>query len=139
MEKIILVADDEPMNLRLIKNVLHSAGYKTLEAADGRQAIDLAMAHRPDLILMDVSMPVMDGFEAAEALKTDPGTRDIPLIAVTAFAMKEDEERILAAGYDGYVTKPIEIRKFIKDVAGYLHDQDVHCLPSPGDNKDGRR
>lgn len=122
MGKVILVVEDEPRNLKLVRDLLHAAGYRTLEATDGKYAIELAKAHRPDLILMDISMPVMDGLEATKALRADAETKNTHIIALTSHAMKGDEEKILAAGCDGYLTKPIDIREFLKKVAEYLYE-----------------
>ncbi len=122
MSKVILAVEDEPRNLKLIKDLLHVAGYETLEATDGRKGIELAKAHRPDLILMDISMPVMDGIEATKALKANAETKNIPIIALTSHAMKEDEEKIREAGCNGYITKPIDTREFLRMVAEYLRE-----------------
>jgi two-component system, cell cycle response regulator DivK len=120
MSKVILVVEDEPRNLKLIRDLLHVTGYETLEATDGRQGVELARAHKPDLILMDISMPIMDGIEATKALKADAETKNIPIIALTSHAMKGDEDKIRAAGCDGYLTKPIDTREFLKMVVSYL-------------------
>jgi two-component system cell cycle response regulator DivK len=122
MRKVILIVEDEPRNLKLIRDLLHVAGYETLEATDGSQGIELAKEHGPDLILMDISMPVMDGIEATKALKADAKTKNIRIIALTSHAMKEDEEKIREAGCNGYITKPIDTREFLKMVADYLHE-----------------
>jgi len=122
MSKVILIVEDEPRNLKLIRDLLHVVGYETLEATDGKQGIELAKAHRPDLILMDIAMPVMDGLEATKALKADAETKNTHIIALTSHAMKGDEERIRAAGCDGYLTKPIDTREFLKKVAEYLRE-----------------
>jgi two-component system, cell cycle response regulator DivK len=123
MKKVILIVEDEPKNLRLFRDILQNNGYGTVEAVNGKQGLDLARIHRPDLILMDLHMPVMDGFEATKLLKSDPELRKIPLIAVTASAMKGDAEKILQAGFDGYITKPIDLYPFLKQIAGYLPEQ----------------
>ena len=120
MKKTILIVEDEPRNLKLIRDLLQASGYLTLEATDGAQGIELAKAHKPDLILMDIMMPNMDGFEATKILKADAETRNIPIIALTSYAMKGDEEKIREAGCDGYITKPIDTKEFLKKVAEYL-------------------
>ncbi len=120
MEKVILIVEDEPKNLKLIRDLLQALGYLTLEATDGAQGIELAKAHKLDLILMDILMPVMDGLEATKILKADAETKNIPIIALTSYAMKEDNEKIREAGCDGYITKPIDTREFLKKVAEYL-------------------
>ena len=100
MAKRILVAEDEPDNRRIVVRVLTVEGYETLEAADGQAAVALARREHPDLIMMDLAMPGMDGWEAARQLKADPETADIPIIALTAFALRGDEERAREAGCD---------------------------------------
>ena len=120
MEKVILIVEDEPMNLKLIRDLLQASGYLTLEATDGLEGIELAKAHKPDLILMDIMMPTMDGLEATKILKADAETRNIPIIALTSYAMKEDEEKIREVGCDGYITKPIDTREFLKKVSEFL-------------------
>ena len=102
----ILVAEDDVDNRRIVVKVLTVEGHETLEAADGRTTVELARRERPDLILMDLAMPGMDGWEAARRLKADPETADIPIIALTAFAMRGDEERARQAGCDAYLSKP---------------------------------
>ena len=120
MEKVVLIVEDEPKNLKLFVDILKTNGYTTLEASDGTQGIALAKAHKPDLILMDIQMPILDGLKAANILKASAETQEIPVIALTAFAMKGDKERMFQAGCDGYITKPIHIREFLKQVAAYL-------------------
>ena len=102
----ILVAEDDADNRRIVVKVLTGEGHATLEAADGRAAIALAAREHPDLIVMDLAMPGMDGWEASRRLKADPQTADIPIIALTAFAMRGDEERAREAGCDAYLSKP---------------------------------
>jgi two-component system cell cycle response regulator DivK len=102
----ILVAEDDADNRRIVVKVLTVEGYETLEAADGRSAVAVAKRERPDLIVMDLAMPGMDGWEASRRLKADPQTADIPIIALTAFAMRGDEERAREAGCDAYLSKP---------------------------------
>jgi two-component system cell cycle response regulator DivK len=102
----ILVAEDDVDNRRIVVKVLTVEGHETLEAADGRTTVEIARRERPDLILMDLAMPGMDGWEAARRLKADPETADIPIIALTAFAMRGDEERARQAGCDAYLSKP---------------------------------
>ena len=120
MEKVILIIEDEPRNLKLIRDLLQASGYLTLEATDGTEGVEMARAHKPDLILMDILMPAMDGFEATKILKADAETRNIPIIALTSHAMKGDEEKIRGFGCDGYITKPIDTREFLKKVSEFL-------------------
>ena len=120
MTKVILVVEDEPKNLKLVCDLLQACGYTTIEAIDGEQGVELAKVKKPDLILMDIQMPVMDGLEATRILKADTNTKDIPVLALTSYAMKGDEERILEAGCNGYLAKPFDIQELLKEVGKYL-------------------
>ncbi len=111
MPKRILIAEDDDMNRRLIKDVLMYYGYEVMEAANGDEAVKMAAKHKPDLVLMDLQMPVMNGAEAIRQLKNSPETKGIKIIAVTGFAMKSDRERTLETGADDYIAKPIDIRR----------------------------
>ncbi len=121
MKKVILIVEDDPQDLKLSRDLLEASGYASLEATNGKKAVELAREKKPDLILMDIQMPVMDGFEATKILKADAETRNIPIIALTSYAMKEDEEKIREAGCDGYITKPIDTMGFLKTVSELLH------------------
>jgi two-component system, cell cycle response regulator DivK len=110
-ERVLIVEDNE-RNLRLVRDVLEFHGYTTLEARNAGDAIALAAAHRPRLVLMDIQLPDGDGVAVLKQLRSDPATAPIPVIALTAFAMREDRERLLAAGFDGYIAKPIDVRAF---------------------------
>ena len=120
MAKVILIVEDEPKNLTLLRDLLQVSGYSTIEATDGTQGVELARTKSPDLILMDVQMPKMDGLEATRILKADATTSSIPVLALTSYAMKGDKERILEAGCDGYLTKPFDIKELLKIVAEHL-------------------
>ncbi len=111
MGAVILIVEDNSQNRLLMVDILQAHGYEVLEAKEGEEGIRLARLHRPKVILLDMQMPVMDGLEAARRLKADPETRSIKILAVTSFAMKGDRERILAAGCDEYMAKPIDTRK----------------------------
>jgi two-component system cell cycle response regulator DivK len=114
----ILIVEDDADNRRIVVKVLTGEGHRTLEAADGRTAIEVARRERPDLIIMDLAMPGMDGWEASRRLKGNPETADIPIIALTAFAMRGDEERAREAGCDGYLSKPCRpqtMREVVRD------------------------
>jgi two-component system, cell cycle response regulator DivK len=117
---VVLVVEDNARNLKLVRDLLEHAGYRTLEATTAEDGLALARAHEPDLVLMDVQLPGMDGVEALERLRADPATNAIPVVAVTAFAMKDDRERFVAAGFDGYLEKPISVRAFPGQVARML-------------------
>jgi two-component system cell cycle response regulator DivK len=117
---VILIIEDNPRNLKLVRDLLEYAGYHTLEATTAEDGLALARAHRPDLVLMDVQLPGMDGVQALARLRADPATNGIPVVAVTAFAMKDDRARFVAAGFDGYLEKPISVREFPGQVAEML-------------------
>jgi two-component system cell cycle response regulator DivK len=116
----ILVVEDNPMNLELVRDILTAEGYEVLEAADGATGVAIATLERPALILMDLQLPRLDGLEAARLIRADPRLADIPIVAVTAHAMKGDDEKARAAGCDGFVTKPIQVREFVATVAAFL-------------------
>jgi len=116
----ILIIEDNPANMKLASNVLEKAGYTTLEATDAETGIQLANAETPALILMDIQLPGMDGLTATRLLKGEHATMDIPIIALTAFAMKGDEEKMLASGCDGYIAKPIRYKEFLATVESFL-------------------
>jgi two-component system, cell cycle response regulator DivK len=118
--ELILIIEDNAKNLKLIRDILHYYGYTILEATTGEDGIALALARRPALVLMDIQLPGMDGRAAMQTLKADPNTRHIPIVALTAFAMKGDRERLLADGFDGYMSKPIAIKEVVQSVAQYL-------------------
>jgi two-component system cell cycle response regulator DivK len=118
--RIILIVDDDPKTLKLLRDLLQIRGYTTLEATDGKQGVGMARAKMPDLIFMDIQMPDMDGFEAIKILKADPVMKSIPIIALTACAMQGDREKCMEAGYDDYVTKPLDTRAFVATVKEYL-------------------
>jgi CheY-like chemotaxis protein len=116
----VLVVEDNPQNLELMCFLLQASGHETLVARNGQQGLDVAAASLPDLILCDIQMPVLDGFGVVERLRLDPRLRGIPCVAVTALAMPLDRERALAAGFDGYLSKPIEPRTFVALIEGFL-------------------
>jgi two-component system cell cycle response regulator DivK len=116
----VLVAEDDPKSRRLVRDLLTMRGCQVTEAANGRECVEMARRDRPDLVLMDMQMPIMDGYTAARMLRHDPTTAHIPVIAVTAYAMAGDEAKTRDAGCVGYITKPIEIRTFVDAVTGIL-------------------
>ena len=119
MVKKILIVEDEPKNLKLLRDLLQATGYETIEATDGEEGVELAKAMKPDLILMDIMMPKMDGLEATRIIKADDKTKHIPIVALTSYAMKGDKERTLEAGCDGYLAKPVDIRELLKTVGHF--------------------
>lgn len=120
MGALILIVEDDPRNLKLVRDLLQVQGYLTLEAVNGQEGVALARARKLDLILMDIQMPVMDGLEAVGILKGDRATKDIPIIALTASAMPGSKEKIMQAGFDDYLAKPLDIKELLKRIAGYL-------------------
>ncbi len=116
----ILVVDDDPGNLKLALTVLAQAGHEVLTAAGGEEGVVAAQAHAPDLVLMDVQMPGVDGFAALARLRADPQTAGLKVAALTALAMKGDAERLLSEGFDGYLEKPIRYKAFLASVAALL-------------------
>jgi two-component system, cell cycle response regulator DivK len=118
----ILVVEDNERNMKLFRDVLHASGYRTLEAATGERAVELVFEHRPDLVLMDIQLPDIDGVEALARLRADGRTASVPVLALTAQAMEGDRERFLAAGFDGYLSKPVNIAEFVATVKSYCED-----------------
>ena len=112
----ILIIDDNDTNRKLCRVILEQSGFRTREAANGREGLQAVRAELPALILLDVQMPVMDGLETLKRLKADPGTRGIPVVALTSYAMKGDRERLLTEGFSDYVSKPIDIDHFLEVV-----------------------
>jgi two-component system cell cycle response regulator DivK len=125
MSHLILVVEDNELNLKLLRDVLEYAGYDVRVARTAEDGITLAVNEHPDLVLMDLGLPGIDGVEALRRLRESPRTADIPVVAVTAQAMKQDRERALRAGFDGYVVKPISVRAFPTQVRRFLSDEEV--------------
>jgi CheY-like chemotaxis protein len=121
MANAILVADDDPDILSIVSMSLETQGYTVHKATNGREAVDLAREHHPDLILMDMMMPVVSGYEAIGELKADAGTRDIVIVGLSAKAMATDMERATDAGIDGYITKPFRVAQVLSVVESYLN------------------
>ena len=130
MKKLILVADDDAMYLKLLTDVLQAEGYTVIAAENGERAIALARSARPGLIIMDVQMPLLDGFSAIRALKAASETRSIPAIALTALAMDGDRERLLAAGFDGYLSKPISMKELRDEVSRQMKQTEKRPIQS---------
>ena len=120
MSKTVLIVEDNELNMKLFNDLLEAQGYQTIKTSDGVAALQLARAHKPDLILMDIQLPEVSGIEVTRWIKDDESLKAIPVIAVTAFAMKGDEERIREGGCDAYLSKPISVTKFIETVRSYL-------------------
>jgi len=120
MSKKVLIVEDNELNMKLFHDLLDSQGYETLQTREGLQALALARLHRPDLILMDIQLPEVSGLEVTKWIKEDDELRTIPVIAVTAFAMKGDEERIRQGGCEAYISKPISVMHFLDVVRKHL-------------------
>ena len=120
MAKTVLIVEDNELNMKLFRDLLEAHGYNTLQTKDGIEALKLARQHRPDLILMDIQLPEISGLEVTKWIKEDDELKSIPIIAVTAFAMKGDEERIREGGCEAYLSKPISVGKFIETVRRFI-------------------
>ena len=122
MSKTILIVEDNELNMKLFSDLLEANGYATVQTRSGVEAVGLARKHRPDLILMDIQLPEVSGLQVTQWLKDDDELRSIPVIAITAFAMKGDEEKIRQGGCEAYLSKPISVVKFLETVRNYLGD-----------------
>ncbi len=120
MSKKILIVEDNELNMKLFHDLLDAHGYETLQTRDGLKALDMAREHRPDLILMDIQLPEVSGLEVTKWIKEDEELNAIPVVAVTAFAMKGDEERIREGGCEAYISKPITVSTFLETVKQFL-------------------
>ena len=118
--KCVLIVEDNELNMKLFHDLLEAHGYATLQTKDGMEALKLALEHRPDLILMDIQLPEVSGLEVTKWIKEDDELKSIPIIAVTAFAMKGDEEKIREGGCEDYLAKPISVTKFLQAVQRFL-------------------
>lgn len=123
----VLLIEDNPANLALLRYLLEHGGHRVSCAADGREGLAAALAEPPDLVLCDLQMPALDGYEVLAALRASPSTARLPVVAVTAFSMSDDRRRVESAGFDGYLTKPIEPEQFVAQVEAVLRRRD-----SPG-------
>ncbi len=122
MPKTVLIVEDNELNMKLFHDLLHAHGYRTLQTRDGMEAMAIARDQRPDLILMDIQLPEVSGLEVTKWLKDDEQLRSIPVVAVTAFAMKGDEERIREGGCEAYISKPISVAMFLDTVRSFIGD-----------------
>lgn len=125
MKKRILIVEDNDLNLKLFRDLLTAHGYETIETKEGLEAITLARSEQPNLILMDIQLPEISGLDVTRKLKSEDELSTIPIIAVTAFAMKDDEEKILAAGCEAYISKPISIGPFLNTVRKFLGEEEL--------------
>ena len=122
MPKSVMIVEDNELNMKLFNDLLEANGYRTIKTRNGLEALDLAREHHPDLILMDIQLPEVSGLEVTKWLKEDDELHTIPVIAVTAFAMKGDEERIRRGGCEAYISKPISVSTFVETVKSYIGD-----------------
>jgi two-component system cell cycle response regulator DivK len=120
MRKTVLIVEDNELNMKLFHDLLEAQGYDTLQTKDGMEALELARANRPDLILMDIQLPEVSGLEVTKWLKEDDDLKGIPVIAVTAFAMKGDEEKIRQGGCEAYIAKPISVVQFLETIQSVI-------------------
>jgi two-component system cell cycle response regulator DivK len=118
--KTVLIVEDNELNMKLFEDLLEAHGYDTVQTSDGRQVMDMARKHMPDLIIMDIQLPEISGLDVTEMLKKDDELKGIPVIAVTAFAMKGDEEKIRQRGCEDYIAKPISVTEFINVIKKHL-------------------
>jgi two-component system cell cycle response regulator DivK len=123
MSKKVLIVEDNELNMKLFNDLLEAHGYATVQTRNGLEALDLARTHRPDLILMDIQLPEVSGLQVTQWLKEDPDLRRIPVIAITAFAMKGDEEKIRQGGCEAYLSKPISVVKFLETVRNFIGER----------------
>ena len=121
MPKTILIVEDNDLNMKLFNDLLQAHGYETVQTMDGRDVLQLAHKHRPDLIIMDIRLPEISGLEVTKMLKAEDELKGIPVIAVTAFAMKGDEQKFREGGCDGYIAKPISVPTFLETIAKFLN------------------
>ena len=120
LPKLVLIVEDNDLNMKLFRDLIEAHGYRTMHTCDGMAVLDLARTHKPDLIIMDIQLPEVSGLEVTRWLKDDQDLCFIPVIAVTAFAMKGDEEKIRAGGCDAYLSKPIAVNEFVATVKRFL-------------------
>ena len=128
----ILVVEDNVLNMELITDILEVKGYEVLQATTGSDALDLVNSKHPDLILMDIQLPGLDGLTITGIIKDNPDIRDIPIVAITAHAMRGDEEKVREAGCDGYISKPIDTRKLPDTIQGFLDSRRQGTSPNEG-------
>ncbi|MEW7006890.1 response regulator [Lentilitoribacter sp. EG35] len=123
MTKKVMIVEDNELNMKLFTDLIEASGYETIQIMNGLEAVELARAHKPDLILMDIQLPEVSGLEVTKWLKDDDELHSIPVIAVTAFAMKGDEERIRQGGCEAYISKPISVPGFLQTIKSFLDNK----------------
>jgi two-component system cell cycle response regulator DivK len=120
MTKTVLIVEDNDLNMKLFNDLLEVHGYKTVQSKTGREALEIARERHPDLILMDIQFPKTSGLDVTRSLKGDPALRDIPVVAVSAYTLKGDEDQIREGGCDGFIAKPISVKGFLKTIADFI-------------------
>jgi len=135
MTKKVLIVEDNELNMKLFHDLLEAHGIETVQTREGKRAFDTALEHKPDLIIMDIQLPEVSGLDVTRQLKEHPELKSIPVIAVTAFAMKGDEQKIREGGCEDYISKPISVVRFIEVVKKHLEDQDEK--PQVADQQEG--
>ncbi|MCP4717269.1 MAG: response regulator, partial [Deltaproteobacteria bacterium] len=130
---LMLVVDDIEINRRLVKEYLHDTSLSIIEAGEGLEAVSLARRHCPDIVLMDIKMHVMDGYEATRQIKNDPSLKNVPVIALTASGMKHDRERIMQSGFDGILTKPLRVQDLFREIARFVHFTTESSINDPAE------
>jgi two-component system, cell cycle response regulator DivK len=120
MAKTVLIVEDSELNMRLFNDLLEAFGYRVVKTREGRQALPLAREHKPDLIVLDIQLPDISGLDITDRLKKDPELKAIPVVAVTAFAMRGDEQKVMAAGCDAYLSKPISVTTFLETIRRFI-------------------
>ena len=121
----VLIVEDNELNMKLFNDLLEQSGYATIQTRSGVEAVELIRTHRPDLVLMDIQLPEVSGLQVIQWVKDDTALRHIPIVAITAFAMKGDEEKILQSGCEAYLSKPISVPKFLETIRFYLNDPEA--------------
>lgn len=122
---LILIVEDNEKNMKLVRDILQAKGYRTLEAGTAEDGVALARAHNPDLVLMDIQLPGMNGMQALKVLRADPSTAAIPVVAITASVMTQDRQQIMDTGFDGFIEKPINLREFLATVQAAVRTRDA--------------
>ena len=136
MAKTVLIVEDNELNMKLFHDLLEAHGYNTLQTRTGIEALQLARDHHPDLILMDIQLPEVSGLEVTKWIKEDETISAIPVIAVTAFAMKGDEDKIREGGCEGYISKPISVMSFLETVGSFFADKDAETEDTPEEKEE---
>jgi CheY-like chemotaxis protein len=141
MKKTILIAEDNPTNRELLRELLEIRGYRVVEACNGQEALAMVEQEPPDILLLDIGMPLLDGFAVVRKLREDPRFTSLPVVAVTAYAMQGDREKIMDSGFDGYLSKPVNSAALVQELGRLLAGEKTQCVPAtqPRENHAGTR